>query len=104
MGILNWLRKKKENDSRFKEIDKESKLHEKLEQRKLSANERELNKYMQEDREKKITKEVERLRKKRSDEFFHKDIIKQPNVMTGHKNILHTKSMLKNNVRFLYGR
>lgn len=72
MGLIqNLIAKAQEKKARFNEIEQEERIHQKLDTRKLSANERELNSYLEEERQKRIKKAVENFRKRKTNEFWH---------------------------------
>lgn len=70
--LLNKLgsrqRRKKEL---LKQLDEQNQVEETLEQRKLSSNERELNRYLKEDREEKIKEALHFYRKKRENDIHY---------------------------------
>lgn len=59
--IENW----KQKNMRFKEMEEEDRMVNKLQQRKLGHNERELNKFMEEERQKQITNDLKLAKLKR---------------------------------------
>jgi Sec-independent protein translocase protein TatA len=52
--IQNLGKGNKERKEKYKELDEDVRMHEMVEERKKSSNERELERYMKEEREKKI--------------------------------------------------
>lgn len=66
--ILEKLRRRKEMKE---EYENEDRIVEGIQQRKKSNNERELEKYLHEEREKMILNKLKHYRKKRNDEYWH---------------------------------
>jgi hypothetical protein len=81
MGFKDIIAKLKGNDSKYDEYAADMRVAEKYEERKLSANERELQRFMKEEREDNIKEELDEFRKKRRDDIEY-----------GHQ-ILNTKNM-----------
>ena len=101
---------------RIKQIDIEDRAENIVQNRKLSSNERELNRYMKEEREKRIKDELDVWRKERqrSIDFDHNPInakniiaggdnlLKQKKIFSEHKNMfVGQKSCLHNNKNLL---
>jgi len=85
--LLNKLREKKERANAYSED-----LHaqKRAQEKEMSSNERELNSYVEEEREKQIKELVDKYRKKKNDEFWygnqvHKD---KRNIFKGQQSIL----------------
>lgn len=102
MGIFketlkNFGKGSKERKERFKELQQEDRLNEMLEDRKKSANERELERFQKEAREENIKEALNEFRKQRSqeDNFGH-NILDAKNI-TNHSDfeILKTKNNFK---------
>jgi hypothetical protein len=91
--------KNKERKERFHEIDEEDRLHTIVEDRKKSSNERELERYLKEEREKKIKEQLEIVRKKRDAEinYLHNPI--NAKNITNHSdfNLLKEKKLFSDN-------
>jgi len=65
MGIRDFLDKMKNKKSKYKEFEEDQKIQEKYVERKKSSNERELERFMHEEREENIKKELAEFRAKR---------------------------------------
>lgn len=95
---------KKEIKSKFKEAQQNQKVQHMLEEREKSANQRELEKYYKNQKEKLIKEELDKIHKKQNTENW-----KGNSILKGHKNILHEdkkafsndKSILKQKNIFL---
>lgn len=93
MGMLqDFIARWKERKSKSKEIEDDIRIHEKIVEKKKSANERELEGYLEEERQKQIKSQVEHFRLKKRNELFHSKTAldtpnvfrkKSPSVMTG---------------------
>lgn len=86
--LQDFLQRWKERRQKFKDAQEEQNIQRKLQERQLSSNERELNGYLKEEREKQIKNAVEQFRKKKNDELWHKNVIKQKNLFKGQKSIM----------------
>ena len=100
MGIRAFMERLKENKNKYKAYEEEMRIAEKYEERKLSSNERELQRFMKEKREDSIKKELEEWRKKKQkDTDFGHQILKTGNMFEPKKNdstILKQKNMFAN--------
>jgi len=95
MGIVNnIISKLKHKKERLEEVQQEGRIQEKVAERKLSANEREYNGYMEERRQDAIKRALQKIRHQKRDEFWHKDIISQKNLFTNQKNIFKNQKKL----------
>ena len=92
--IRELLEKAREKREMEKNMDREYNVHNKLMEKRKSANERELEKYMEEDRQKRIKKELEFHRKKKDNEYNygHK-------ILTNNNKLIKQKNIFKNNRR-----
>jgi hypothetical protein len=98
MSISSFLAKWKANKEQFKEMQRLDKLQTVVEQRKKNANERELEGYMEEERQKQIKVQLDHYRQKKKDEM-------RQTTMLGHKSIFnHKATMLKDNNKLFKGR
>jgi hypothetical protein len=96
MAITDLLRKFMARKHRFKEMQEEHTLQKKLEQRQKNSNERELERYFEEERQRRMKIQLDNIHKKQRDEFWHDDsILNQKNVFTGGESILNQPSLLK---------
>ncbi len=98
------LKRKLANSEEFKELEKRDKLRHILEERKKSANERELERFNQEDREKLVKMALDKRRKQQRNEFFRTNIFPKENIFKGKQVIMdNDTSVLKNNNKLLHG-
>ena len=95
--LKNFGSGSKERKERFKELQEEDRLNEMLEDRKKSANERELERFQKEHREKQIKEALNEFRKEREyeDNFLHNPL-DAPNITKGSSNLLKEKNMFNN--------
>ena len=80
MGISDLINNMRNRNSLASEMANTDAAQEKINSRKLSANERELNEILRKEREALIRKELEARHKKDNDDFWHKDTLTQPNL------------------------
>ena len=94
MDLINKIRSEKEE---LKEEQRRQKMLEKIEQMKLSANERELNSYLEHDRQNQIKIAVEKYRKIRQNKLWggrDGNPIFTPDVVNHHEKIFTNKNNL----------
>jgi hypothetical protein len=94
----------RERKEKIKELDEDLRFQKLVEDRQKSANERELEKYMKDDREKAIKKELEWVRKKRNHEInYGHNPLKTKNI-TNHSDfeILKEKNIFPNKNMFAH--
>lgn len=97
MGIREiWDRFTQKKD-RFKDMQEQEHLTKILEERKKSANERELDSYMEERRQANIKSQIDRIRKQKQREMWHKNIFKGKNLFNGPSTILNNNNKLFGN-------
>lgn len=108
MSIMDSIRKmgkkRGESSQRFKEMQEQDRLETMLQERKKSANQRELEKHFKDKEESNIKEQLDVIRKKRN-----KTTWKGDSILKGGKSILHTdkfalssgKSILKDKNIFL---
>lgn len=85
MGFKDFLEKlgehRKEKKERFKQAEEDMRIMQMLEDRQKSANERELERYMKEEREQQIKEALVTYRKRREDEInFSGNPLNVPNI------------------------
>jgi len=91
--------RKKERSEKFKELDENDRLNNLIETRKKPSNERELEQFMEKERQKKINTLLEHYRKKERDEInFAHNPINAPNITNKSDfNILKEKKLFNKN-------
>lgn len=81
--IIEKLRGNSYKKQRMKELQTELQVRTSLENRQKSANERELEGYMKEDREARIKKQLDHVRKQRLNQYFiGRNILNEPTIVT----------------------
>ena len=102
MAIKDFINKFLNKENTFKEMQKDDRLRTKLETRKKNSNERELERFQEEERQKMIKLELEQFRKQKKDEFFHgPNLLEQKNIFKGHTSVMTNNNKLfsvKNNM------
>lgn len=85
--ILEKFRARKEA---MNNIDEDYRINKTLEQRRKSANERELERHFEEQRQKQIALSLQQIRKKRNEVAWkgEKNILQEPNIFKNHHSIL----------------
>ena len=84
MGIRDFIERWKSKKEKFKEFEEEQKMIEKFQEKRKSANERELERFMKEEREDNIKKELEEFRAKRQAQAqYGNQILKAKNLFEG---------------------
>ena len=87
MGLTDVFNRWKHRNEVFKELQDDDRASEKVQERKLSANERELNKILKAKREDQIKTQLDKHHKQELHTFWHKDVISQKNIFANNKNI-----------------
>jgi hypothetical protein len=100
MGISDLIERAREKSRERKELmrrmDDQMRAEEILESRKLSANERELNRFMKENREESIKVQLEQARKIRDNEIkFGHNPLNAKNIMKSDWEVLKSKNLFK---------
>jgi len=102
MAISDILNKFLQRKKQFKEMQAQQRMQELIEERKLSANERELNRYMNEEREEAIKRKLQQIHKFKNDEIWHgKTMLATPNMFRGGGSIMNQPSMLRERTNIL---
>jgi len=93
MAFKDFLRKSLARDPRLKEMQEQRRMEKIIEEREMNANERELNRYIEEERQKSIKKNLEEFREMRKRETWNpseeNQILKAKDIFKGHKSVLH---------------
>jgi len=102
MGIMDMIRKWNENkkikSEKFQEMQENYKMNKMLEERQKSANERELERYMEEQREKMIKDKLGKIRKKENTESWKSNYFKGGTAITKNdRPILKEKNIFTDN-------
>lgn len=93
--ISNLIGRAKQKKEKLNEVEEDYNIHKKVADKQLSANERELNSYRKENRERHITRMLEAERKKRLHEWWTgHSILKEKNQFANQKNIFKNQKRL----------
>ena len=92
--ILEKIRERKDAKKQaFRQMQEQDQMQTMLEERKLSANHRELNRFMKEENEERIKEALNIARKKRSDDInFHHNPLDTKNIMKAEWEVLKEKN------------
>lgn len=108
MGIRDFLDRLRHKKEKYKEFEEDMNIQEQFYERKKSSNERELERYMKEAREKKIKEELDKWRTsdKNEQRYGHQildtknmfegngeSMLKEKNIFTNNKSIMHKKQL-----------
>ena len=86
MGILQrFLDSRKATKQKYEDVEEDIKITHKLQEKAKNANEREYERYIEEERQKMIEKELHKFREAKQKEIWHK------NVISGDKNMFNGK-------------
>jgi len=99
MGVREFLERLRNKRSKYKEFEEEQKIQEKFLERKKSANERELERFIKEQREENIKVELEKFRKRKDAEMqYGHQILGVKNMFDGEDNsVLGTPNVFTRN-------
>lgn len=88
--LKELLQKFKERREAMNNLDEDYRINKTLEQRRKNSNERELERYMEEQRQKQIALTLHQIRKRRNEVAWkgEKNILKEPNIFRNHHSIL----------------
>ena len=108
MGLRDFLDRLRAKKAKYKEFEEDMKVQEQYYEKKKSANERELERYMKEAREKQIRKELDKFREADKEEFQYghqilhvknmfrgngESLLKEKNIFTNNHSIMHKESL-----------
>lgn len=104
MGLKDWLKnafsRSNENKQKYREMETDFRLHKTLQERQKNSNERELEKYYEEARQKRIQAELGRWRKQKQREFWNGNkVYKQKYMFKTERPILKERNIFNNNSR-----
>lgn len=91
MGIRDMIDKFRDRNSEFKELEAQDRAMEKIRLRKMSSNERELERFQKEEREENIKNALSKIRETKKKDFFHNDTITQKNIFNTQKRLFSLK-------------
>lgn len=84
---------KSDEKEKFSALQQEDRLHTKLEQRKKNSNERELERFEEEERQENIKQRLEAFRKQKQKSFWESNIFKQDSILKNDRPILKEKNI-----------
>lgn len=97
MGIRDFLNRMKEKRLKYKQFEEDMKVQEQYIERKKSSNERELERFVEENRQKRIKAELEKFREARNKDIeFGHQILETPNMYHKEKQIIMKQKNLFN--------
>lgn len=101
--LQDFINRWKERKSKSKDIEDDLRIHERIVEKKKSANERELESYLEEVRQKNIKNQVEQFRQQKRNEHWHSPTaIDTPNMFKKKSNsLLNQPSLLRGSNMFL---
>lgn len=106
MGIIqDILAKVRAKKEKYAEAEDDIRMQKRLQEKQLNANERELNRYMEEDRQRMIKSMLEKYRKRKKDEFWHGNrLLDKKNIFQNHPSIMRNNTNLyRGRSLYLYG-
>lgn len=105
MVIDKFMKRMTEKKEALNRAQVDDRVHTVITERKKSANERELEKLMEEEREEKIKRQLSFARRRRQNKIDSMSVINKKNIFKNHKSILTSgPSILQGNNMFLLGR
>lgn len=108
MALIDFLKRNVVKDERFKELQRELQMRKIIEERGKSANERELERFLEEKRQEEIKKRLEEIRHEKGRSFIDSEnsILQQPNIFKEDpkNNILKQKSIFSHKSNNLAGK
>lgn len=105
--IKELLEKLKQRKAKLKDAEEDVRIQKIIEQKQKNANERELESYLEEERQKRIKLDLDKYHKKKQDEFWHgnnllknnkrymDNLPKEKNIFKHKNSIIKTKKMFK---------
>ncbi len=103
MAIADILRKFGSKKQKFQEAQQDDRVHNIIRERKKSSNERELDRFEEEAREKQIKVDLERFREERKEEARETTVLNGKNIFKGHKSILKQENIFANQPNIFAG-
>ena len=88
MGLRDWYNKFVRKRDEFSAVEEQDRIQSRIQEKKLSADERELNKFLEKERQRQVKEMLESYRKQEQEEIWHgKTALDTPNVITNQKNL-----------------
>jgi len=97
--VRNWSERRKEKSKKFQTLQEDDKLNDMLEERKKSSNRRELERYMKDQEEAEIKKQLEIIHKQQNKDNWKSNPIltKGASMLKDDRPILKEKNIFKHN-------
>lgn len=96
MAIKDFIDKWKARNLRVKELEEEDRAQTKVLTKKKNSNERELERFMEEERQETIKQQLDEFRRKRQEELWHgPTILSQKNIFKDKHNMLNAPNIFK---------
>jgi len=93
MGLREWYDRVVRKKDNFQQAQEMQQIERKLQERRLSADERELNKFLEEDRQRQVKEMLNQFRKRKQEEVWHGDTaLDAPNIIANQKNLFKRKN------------
>src|SRR3990167_10527240 len=94
MGFIqDFFKRNKEKKEQLSNLINEMRIKKQAEYRMKSANERELDRFHDEAKQKQVKEQLEQFRKQKNDDMWNKDMISQKNMFNSDENILRQKNL-----------
>ncbi len=93
MTLKDFLRKRMEKGKMLKDAQEQVDISKKIEQRMKTPNERDLEDFIEKDRQKQIKQKLQQFRDKEKRDMFVGSLGDKTNIFKGHKNILGGKKL-----------
>lgn len=93
MGVKEIFDRFRSRQQLVKQVQDQDYAVNKVEQRKLSAEERSLNKIQEKQRQELIKQKLNSIYKKQEKDYWKKDVITQPNIFREKSTLLHQKNI-----------
>jgi len=103
MAIADILKKFGLKKQKFQEAQQEDRIQNIVQERKKSSNERELDRFFEEERERKIKVDLESFREKRKEEMRETTVLNGKNIFKGHNSILDQPNIFANQPNIFAG-
>lgn len=95
MALRDFLKRNREKKQTFRAMQDQDRMGNTIVERKKSANERELNRFIEEDREEQIKVDLEKFRARQRADMFNSNILNAPTVFDHRATIMKSDSPLK---------
>ena len=103
MGLIqDFIRSRQKKKKLYEEMETESRYSDLVQERKLTVEERDLNRYMEEDRQARIKQLLKKYQKQRHNEIWHgKTCLETPNMFKNSPSMMTKNIALKDEKRVI---